>query len=141
MSKKHKHSFKFPEKWDVVPDEKYSTLEGDWPGARMMTRYVIINSETNEVIDDANGYGYKTKQNAYKAGYYKSNTNNIKSNRIAVEKFLKNHKQFADNIEWVMLDDLKCGEEFTVAELEAIAKEHNIELPIRPDLFLKYIRF
>ena len=34
-------------------------------------RYVIINSDTKEVVDDANSYGYKTKQSCYKALSYK----------------------------------------------------------------------
>ena len=28
-------------------------------------RYVVIDSVSKEVIDDARGYGYKTRQNAY----------------------------------------------------------------------------
>ena len=32
---------------------------------------VITNAATQEVIDNANGYGYKTRQNAEKAGWYK----------------------------------------------------------------------
>ena len=31
-------------------------------------RFEIVDTETGEIIDNANGYGYKSKPNAYKAG-------------------------------------------------------------------------
>ena len=34
-------------------------------------RFEIVNTETGEIIDNANGYGYKSKPNAYRAGWYK----------------------------------------------------------------------
>ncbi len=33
-------------------------------------RFCIVD-DNGEIIDNAQGYGYKTKQNAYKAGYWK----------------------------------------------------------------------
>ena len=35
-------------------------------------RFIIVNIETGEVLDDAQGYGYKTAVNAYKAYGYKA---------------------------------------------------------------------
>ena len=34
-------------------------------------RFIIINEETGEVLDDAQGYGYKTEQSAHKASWFK----------------------------------------------------------------------
>lgn len=34
-------------------------------------RYVIVDNETGEIIDNAQGYGYKSKRNAYAAYGYK----------------------------------------------------------------------
>lgn len=34
-------------------------------------RYVIINLETGEILDDANGWGYKTPQSAHRGFSYK----------------------------------------------------------------------
>ena len=36
-------------------------------------RYVIIDKETGEIIDDAQGYGYTTAQKAYKGYGWKRN--------------------------------------------------------------------
>ena len=35
------------------------------------TRYACVDENTNEVLDDAQGYGYKTAQAAYKAWGWK----------------------------------------------------------------------
>ena len=123
--------------WDVIEDDEYSSLEGDWPGARKVARYVIVDSSTGKIIDDANGYGYKSKQSAYKAGYYKLNRKKIESNKRIVKSFLKSHKDFADNVEWAMFDDLKCNEEFTIEELVEIANRYNLKLPLEASVFLK----
>lgn len=34
--------------------------------------YVIVNEKTGEILDDANGYGYKSIQAAHKGWTYKS---------------------------------------------------------------------
>lgn len=47
----------------VLEDAKLST--------RYEKRYVVVDKNTGEVLDDAQGYGYKTKKNAYSAYYYK----------------------------------------------------------------------
>lgn len=45
-------------------------------------RYVIIDKDTGELLDDAQGYGYKSVRNAYAAWAYKNkhNSNNKKIN-------------------------------------------------------------
>lgn len=35
-------------------------------------RYVIIDTESGEIVDDAQGYGYKTAQKAYAGWSYKN---------------------------------------------------------------------
>ena len=39
---------------------------------RYEPRYVIVDEETGEILDNANGYGYKTRQAAHKSWAYKS---------------------------------------------------------------------
>lgn len=58
-------------------------------------RYVIINEETGEIIDDAQGYGYKTYQKAIKADWYKYNNGREKIDKIKKESlnfFKENEK-------------------------------------------------
>lgn len=39
---------------------------------RIVTRYVIVDVNTNKVLDDALGYGYKTKTKAFKSYLHKN---------------------------------------------------------------------
>lgn len=60
------------------------------------TRYCIIDAETGEVLDDAQGYGYKTVQKAH-AGYgyknkSKSERNAIIKRQREIQKWLKSQK-------------------------------------------------
>ena len=34
----------------------------DWVPQRQGTRFVVVNRETGDVVNDANGYGYKTEE-------------------------------------------------------------------------------
>lgn len=45
-------------------------------------RYVIIDKETGEIIDDAQGYGYKSKRKAYAAHAYKTKGGKQKDDTI-----------------------------------------------------------
>ncbi len=47
-------------------------------------RYVVVDAATGEVIDDAQGYGYKTAPNAHRAHAYKSMSPQKKQQRGAV---------------------------------------------------------
>lgn len=56
---------------------------------RYEPRYVIVNKETGEILDDANGYGYKSQKAAHKsraykikAGFIKVNPKKKKTNKI-----------------------------------------------------------
>ena len=40
-------------------------------------RYVVVDADTGEVLDDAQGYGYKTVRKAYAAYYYKHKGENF----------------------------------------------------------------
>lgn len=61
-------------------------------------RYVIVDIDTGEILDDAQGYGYRTAQKAY-AGYnYKIMPKSEKAKKVArerhMQKWLKDHKAF-----------------------------------------------
>lgn len=52
-------------------------------------RYVLVDLE-GKIIDDANGYGYLTANNAYKSGWWKFNREDVENKKEAKE-FWKNH--------------------------------------------------
>lgn len=46
-------------------------------------RFVIVNSDTGHVLDNAQGYGYKTKQSASKALWFKFKNGKVENSNIA----------------------------------------------------------
>ena len=61
-------------------------------------RFCIVSTETGEILDDAQGYGYKTAQKAYAAYAYKNRDKSKDKERLAkkkhIEKWMKEHKSF-----------------------------------------------
>jgi hypothetical protein len=55
-------------------------------------RYIIVDRESGKVLDNANGYGYKTKPNAYRAGWYKYSGG--KSKVDATRAWWRKHRSF-----------------------------------------------
>lgn len=75
-------------------------------------RYVIVNPDTGELLDDAQGYGYKSAQKAHAAFAYKNQTRSERKakevKKKTIEKWLKSHKDFEIEFE-ILLDDIIHG--------------------------------
>ena len=61
-------------------------------------RYVIKDTENGSIVDDAQGYGYKTAQKAYAGWSYKNRDKSKDRERAAkeyvIEKWMKENKSF-----------------------------------------------
>ncbi len=66
-------------------------------------RYRIVDSK-RKVFDDAQGYGYKSSQNAMKALYYKINKGEIESRNAEFRKILDRIKPQLKEFEWILED-------------------------------------
>ena len=71
-------------------------------------RYIIIDKETNEVLDDAQGYGYKSKQKAHAAYAYKNRDRSKDSEKTKkkseVKNWCKRNKSFVQYLETIQLE-------------------------------------
>jgi hypothetical protein len=96
-------------------------------------RYVVVDEATGEILDDAQGYGYRTAQNAHRAYSYKSMPPKQKSQPNAVERKVERwcaaHKEFMGHLEQAMFYAMKDGDSFTKADVEQLLSEHSLELP------------
>lgn len=101
------------------------------------TRWVIVDSN-DKLLDDASGYGYKTKQNALKAGWYKFQGGQKKIDEI--KSWWKQNKAFSAklmefqelNFKEIYRDEVDYEE-----EVVNIAKEMNVSgFDVK---FLKYM--
>ena len=63
-------------------------------------RYVVVDKDTGEVLDNAQGYGYRTVQAAYKAWAYKtrdrSKDKEKAQRRKEIRSWMKQHKGFVE---------------------------------------------
>ena len=78
------------------PKDKYDVRHSE-------TRYRIVDTDTGEILDDAQGYGYKTAQKAYAAWGYKNRDKTKDAEKEEkkqhIRHWLKQHKQFANAME------------------------------------------
>lgn len=70
-------------------------------------RWIIKAKDSEKIIDNANGYGYKNAQNAYKAGWYKFSGGKDKVSKA--KSWWRKHKEFcnalSDEMFYIMKDN------------------------------------
>lgn len=67
-------------------------------------RYRIVDAKSNKVIDDAQGYGFKTSQKAFACLYYKLNRNEIEANNKKFRKILDEISSKLKEFDWILED-------------------------------------
>ncbi|MDE5557476.1 MAG: hypothetical protein K2J32_07255 [Ruminococcus sp.] len=107
------------------------------------TRYVIINSDTGEVFDDAQGYGYRTPQKAYAAFNWKKKSPEEHAEqelkKKEVQEWCRKYKSVARQIEDIIFISVKERVPYTVQEiLEVIPEEAKAEMTFTIRELLKY---
>ena len=94
-------------------------------------RYVVIDKDTGEVLDDAQGYGYKSIPKAHAAYAYKTRDKSKDAEKLARKKhilqWLSEHKDFARLMEAAAFDCVKCGEPFNAALVKKLLRENELE--------------
>jgi hypothetical protein len=116
-------------------ETKKVTIDGE-------PRYVIVEKNTGKLLDNAQGYGYKTAQGAHKAGWYKFQTGHkkINSEKAIAKKFWKEHPELKEDAErclWYACKEIGSGERksgITEAEYADIEKSLGI-----PKAAMKYV--
>ena len=97
------------------------------------TRYAIADDE-GKIVDDAQGYGYKTAQKAHKAMWYKfqNGKQKIKSTEANRKKFFKECPgldKFLQNIyEW-NFKEIARGEVSDEDILNDVKEKFNVDMP------------
>ena len=96
-------------------------------------RFVIID-DNDKIIDDARGYGYKSKQSAYKVMNYKFKGGKQKKQKTFSEKrkFINQHKdleKFINNIYEINCKEIALGEVSLKDIQKSVKEEFNIDIP------------
>lgn len=88
-------------------------------------RYIIINPNTGEILDDAQGYGYRSPQKAHAAWNYKHPSSKSSHNRKVNKQYLKTHKHLGDDWGAWALDIVKNGEQITYSDFKDFMSEYD----------------
>ena len=112
------------------------------------TRYVIIDKSTGEMLDDAQGYGYKTVQKAYAAWNYKHRDRSKDAEKAAARKrvvaWMKEHKDFVRLMDDCAFDIAKGSgdpnEKFNAAFVRNLLKECDLSVDFTANDLLKVWR-
>ncbi|MBR0204485.1 MAG: hypothetical protein IJQ56_08985 [Synergistaceae bacterium] len=112
-----------------MPAKNIEVIEDKNLSSNYDKRYVVVDKDTGEVLDDAQGYGYRSVQKAYAAYGYKTRDKSKDAEKRAkkrsILKWLKEHKGFNQLMEDVAFDCMKCGEPFNAALVKKMLKENN----------------
>ena len=111
------------------------------------TRYVIVDSESGEVLDDAQGYGYKTRQKAWAAWNYKHRDTSHDKEKAEKERiiatWMKEHKSFVAGMDQIAFEIAKGSwgpdDKFDTAMVKQMLKDSGYEdLPFTAYELLRY---
>lgn len=92
-------------------DKRIKVVKSDVCSTEFESRYVVVDLETGEIVDDAQGYGYKTQRNAYAAYAYKTRDKSKelerKNREIYIRQWMKEHKSFVRFIDEIAIEIVK----------------------------------
>lgn len=108
-------------------------------------RYIIIDTLTGEVLDNAQGYGYKSERKAYASYAYKTRDKSkdkekaIRSNQI--KKWLDEHKDFTDALDTYAFeaakDSASTQAKVDLALIKALLKASGLKTDFTPSEILR----
>ena len=111
--------------------QNIAVIESEKLSGKYDKRYVVVDKDTGEVLDDAQGYGYKSAQKAHAAYAYKTRDRSKDAEKRAtkkhIQKWLKEHEDFRRLMEDTAFDCVKCGEQFNAALVREMLKENNLD--------------
>ncbi|MBR5950060.1 MAG: hypothetical protein IKZ87_01350 [Actinomycetaceae bacterium] len=112
----------------AVESKTYSKKCGD-------KRYILVDSETGEILDTAQGYGYRTPQGAHAAWAYKNRDKSKDKEKAAkrahIKKWMKEHKGFVKVMDKVSFEIWKGSwgpdDKFNAALVAELLKEAGLK--------------
>jgi hypothetical protein len=108
------------------------------------TRYRIVATDTGEILDDAQGYGYKSIQKAFAAYAYKHRDRSKDAEKAArkrhIEKWLEDHKDFENRMDDAAIWALKDNEDFTAKDVKAMLADDNLEVDFTAEELMRVWR-
>ena len=97
-------------------------------------RFVVVDKDTGEVLDDAQGYGYKTARGAHVAWSYKtrdkSKDKEKAQKRKKIQSWMKEHKAFVETMDMFAFEIAKGSwgpdDKFDAKFVKKMLAEHGL---------------
>ena len=111
-------------------------------------RFVVVDKNTGEILDDAQGYGYKTIRNAYAASAYKTRDKSKDKEKLAkkkqIQKWMREHKDFIKIMDTVAFEIEKGSwgpdDKFNAKLVKEMLSENGLEIDFTVGELLKVWR-
>ncbi len=111
-------------------------------------RFVVVDKNTGEILDDAQGYGYKTVRNAYSAYAYKTRDKSKDKEKLTkkkhIQKWMKEHKSFVKMMDTVAFEIAKgswgTDDKFNAKLVKEMLSENGLEIDFTAGELLKVWR-
>ena len=114
---------------------KFKAVESSSLSTFYKKRYVIVDEDTGEILDDAQGYGYKSPQKAHAAFAYKNRDKSRDKEKAAKKKriqaWMKEHRDFVQDMDAIVFEMAKGSwdpnDKIDAALVRKMLKEHNLD--------------
>ena len=108
-------------------------------------RYCVVDANTGEILDDAQGYGYRTQQKAYAAYGWKTRDQSKDKERQArkqhIKNWMKQNKAFMKLLDEIAFEICKGSgdpdDRIDAKLIKSLWKEHNLNPDFTASEFLK----
>lgn len=117
-----------------MASKNIKAIKSEVLSSRRSERYVIVDTETGEILDDAQGFGYKSAPKAYAAFNYKNKSDKEKLDQmehyVKVFKWMISHKdviRYFDDIEFYSVKYPGEYEPVSIKDAQEIMKEYDPE--------------
>lgn len=112
-----------------------SVIKSDILSSQYDIRYVVVDRDTNQILDDAQGYGYKTARGAHAAWAYKtrdkSKDKEKAQKRRHIRAWMKAHKSFVDAMDTFAFEIAKGSwgpdDKFDAKFVQRMLKDNGLE--------------
>ena len=127
-----------------MASKNIKAIKSEVLSSRRSERYVIVDTETGEILDDAQGFGYKSAPKAYAAFNYKNKSDKEKLDQmehyVKVFKWMISHKdviRYFDDIEFYSVKYPGEYEPVSIKDAQEIMERYDVNFFKPKDL--KYV--
>lgn len=130
-----------------MSNNNYKVIESKELSSYNDRRYIIVDNNGN-ILDDAQGYGYKTVPNAHRCWMYKNRDKSKDKEKMEkinhIKEWMRSHKGFVDAMNQFAFEIYAGkwgdGDKFDSKFVEKMLKDYNLEIDFKPSELLKVWR-